>query len=277
MKWSIPAKTFLIGEYLALAGGPAIVLTTEPCFSATLVGGESDVTGGNLLSMVSPESPAGKFWQSKNISGWHLKWDDPYLGTGGFGASTAQFLAAFNAYNYLLGDAEKRLLINRNKSQVDWPVELLNAYYNIAWNGVGLCPSGYDLLAQTYSPSCVYIHKQTQQIKSYSWPFQDIEFKLIKTNYKLPTHKHLEQQLVLPDLCLFEETVLSAQQAFERVDSRQLIHAINLYHKLLMQHNWVTQETQELLIKYLKNPNVLAAKGCGALGADVILLIIKLD
>ena len=28
----IPAKTFLVGEYLALTGGPSIILTTTPCF-----------------------------------------------------------------------------------------------------------------------------------------------------------------------------------------------------------------------------------------------------
>ena len=36
MKWRIPAKTFLLGEYAAVAGESAIVLTTSPCFELSL-------------------------------------------------------------------------------------------------------------------------------------------------------------------------------------------------------------------------------------------------
>ena len=38
--WKIPAKTFLVGEYAALTGACAIVLTTKPCFSFSLQCGD---------------------------------------------------------------------------------------------------------------------------------------------------------------------------------------------------------------------------------------------
>nr|WP_256594408.1 hypothetical protein [Legionella pneumophila] len=59
MKWQIPAKTFLLGEYAAIAGEPAILLTTSPCFTLTL-------TENAKLEGIHPESPAGLWWQKIN-------------------------------------------------------------------------------------------------------------------------------------------------------------------------------------------------------------------
>lgn len=60
MKRSVPSKSFLIGEYLALIGGPAVVITHEPSFTPGY---------------------------------------DPHNGAGGFGASTAEFLLQFQNTN----------------------------------------------------------------------------------------------------------------------------------------------------------------------------------
>ncbi|WP_229776915.1 hypothetical protein, partial [Alicyclobacillus cellulosilyticus] len=122
MVWSIPAKTFLLGEYAVLANGPALILTTSPCFKISMVAESS-------LSGIHPESPAGKYWTNcKQAKG--LSFYDPYHGLGGMGASSAQFIGAYLAS---LTDSE--------------PVHvssLLETYFNYAWNGKGLCPSGYD-------------------------------------------------------------------------------------------------------------------------------------
>ena len=37
MKWSIPAKTFILGEYAAIAQRSAILVTTTPYFEVKLV------------------------------------------------------------------------------------------------------------------------------------------------------------------------------------------------------------------------------------------------
>ena len=58
MKWFIPAKTFLLGEYAALAEASAIILTTTPCFELSL----SSKKG---LSGIHPKSPAGLWWQQQ--------------------------------------------------------------------------------------------------------------------------------------------------------------------------------------------------------------------
>ena len=67
----IPAKTFLVGEYLALTGGPSIILTTTPCFELRQC--------NNLgLHGVHPESPAGRLWAQytpKDLGlNWHIRY-----------------------------------------------------------------------------------------------------------------------------------------------------------------------------------------------------------
>lgn len=61
MKWRIPTKTFLLGEYAALADLGAILLTTPPCFELTL----TETPG---LDGIHPDSPAGRWWQEAGIS-----------------------------------------------------------------------------------------------------------------------------------------------------------------------------------------------------------------
>ncbi len=94
MKWLIPAKTFLLGEYAALAGQSAVLLTTSPCFELSL----SKEAG---LHGIHPDSPAGRWWKENAQSEVGLQWHDPYQGCGGLGASSAQFLGAYLASMYL--------------------------------------------------------------------------------------------------------------------------------------------------------------------------------
>jgi mevalonate kinase len=44
---SVPGKTFLVGEYVALDGGPSIVLATRPCFEMKISPFQQDSTQGN--------------------------------------------------------------------------------------------------------------------------------------------------------------------------------------------------------------------------------------
>src|SRR3990167_4806167 len=86
LNFQIPAKTFLLGEYVALQGGPAMILTTTPCF---------EVGVGDLeIQAIHPDSPAGLCWRDSGIPG-ELFWYDPYEGIGGLGASSAAFLGAY--------------------------------------------------------------------------------------------------------------------------------------------------------------------------------------
>lgn len=252
MKYRIPAKTFFLGEYAALAGGPAMLLTTTPCFEIT-------VTQEPGLIAIHPNSPAGRLWAQQGLPGKGLHWHDPYGGIGGLGASSAQFLGAY-------------LAINSNKNGSSHQ-NLLDIYFNVIQQGPGTRPSGYDVLAQS-SSKCVYIYPLATQVRSYAWPFTDLAFILVHTGKKLATHHHLQQLAQITEITSLIALVESAHQAFQSADSTRMIEAVNAYHACLLQMNLVALHSLELINQLRSNSNVLAVKGCGAMGADVLLLLL---
>lgn len=255
MKWRIPAKTFLLGEYAAVAGASAIVLTTSPCF-------ELSFSKDGKMQGIHPDSPAGQ-WAYHRMPAQGLLWHDPYQGKGGLGASSAQFLGAYLASCHLL-----HVTPNRKA--------LLDAYYQSSWRGEGLKPSGYDVLAQSQN-RCVYINRQNKIIQSYDWCFKDISFLLLHSGQKLATHYHL-QRMTLPN-AINQLSVIaeSAKDAFEEINSEKLLDAVNAYQQQLANLNLVAPHSMQHLQAFKSQPDILAAKGCGALGADVLLLIVASD
>lgn len=249
--WSIPAKTFLLGEYAALHGGPAIVLTTTPCF-------EVGLSYKPISPAIHPDSPAGLFWASTG-SPAQLTWHDPYDGIGGLGASSAQFLGAYWAA--------------QSSSHMMNQEALLEAYWACSWQtGQGVRPSGYDVLAQA-SSGCVYMNHHAVSA-SYTWPFTDMAFILLHTGDKLPTHHHLQDICLTEAMTALSSIVLSGHEAFLRVDSQQLIKAVKAYHQTLRELNLVASRTQKQLARLARDQDVLACKGCGAMGADVLLVLV---
>lgn len=253
MKWLIPAKTFLLGEYIAMTGGPAIVLTTTPCFEVELCASKKEPA-------FHPASPAGKF-SVKNQIADRLTWHDPYRGLGGLGASSAEFLGAYWADCSL----QKKSISTQT---------MLEQYMAVAWSGEGKRPSGYDVLAQA-SHHCVLIHQAKSMCASFVWPFHDLAFILVHTGQKLATHEHLKQVVFdETESLLLEEAALLAFHAFSVGSDAPLIQAVNAYHTALHKMNLVAEHTLRQIgdISSLVHP--LAIKGCGALGADVILMLI---
>lgn len=254
MKWSIPAKTFLLGEYAALQDGPAIVLTTTPCF-------EVGLSKEQINPVIHPKSPAGLFWARAEVDA-ELTWHDPFQGIGGLGASSAQFLGAY--------------LAATPQSHFDQEA-LLNAYWACSWQDQqGVRPSGYDVLAQA-SSGCVYIHRQDKSYTSFSWPFTDLAFILLHTGDKLATHHHLQNIRLSEAMASLTSIVLSGKDAFERADSHQLLNAVSAYHQKLTGLDLVAERTQQQRANLLDDPDVLACKGCGAMGADVLLALVPSD
>ena len=252
MKWVIPAKTFLLGEYVAMGGGPAIVLTTSPCFDVSL----SKKPG---CYGIHEDSPAGVFW-SRAAHHEGLLWSDPYQGRGGMGASSAQFLGAY------LADAHRQKKMLSSKTMLD-------EYMAVAWSGEGRRPSGYDVLAQA-SHGCVFIHQEDARYASYAWDFHDLAFILVHTGQKLATHDHLKHVQLPESMASLTSLVLLARDAFQRSDSGQLIDVVNAYQAELSRMHLVAPRTQEQLDRLAQEPHVLAMKGCGAMGADVLLLLV---
>ncbi|MGQ3889944.1 hypothetical protein ACQUW5_13040 [Legionella sp. CNM-1927-20] len=252
MKWQIPAKTFLVGEYAALMEAPAIVLTTEPNFELTFK--------ENVSSLIHPNSPAGRFWCQQGQSLNQLDWVDPYHGCGGLGASSAQFIGAYLAACYL----DKKLPNGE---------DLLHTYYKYAWNGQGVKPSGYDIIAQVQH-GCVYIDSFNKTMNCFDWVFKDISFILLHTGNKLATHYHLESMELSPSFVNFKPLVEQAERAFKECNSEKLITAIDAYQRELTELNLVAPSTLDFLEQFKTNNDILAVKGCGALGMDILLLIV---
>ncbi|MBP6917449.1 MAG: hypothetical protein KBB94_00850 [Legionellaceae bacterium] len=252
--WSIPAKTFLVGEYAALKEQSAILLTTTPCF-------ELRFTSQPGLHGIHPQSPAGRWWAHCDIQEYGFSWHDPYRGLGGLGASSAQFLSVYQACAQIRGQ------------QVEQET-LLQDYWHLAATHPGIRPSGYDLLAQR-SQGCVYLNRHTDTYADYNWSFSDLGFILLHSKHKMATHEHL-QQLVLNNITgQLSDLVEYAKSAFIDHSSYHLVEAVKAYHQILTEQGWVAEHSLRCIQRLYQDTDALAIKGCGAMGSDVLLLLVK--
>ena len=239
----VPSKTFFWGEYLALVGGPAFIGLTQPCFQV------------NTEKKLHPHCIAARFWQS--MTGYACDWglEDPYHGQGGLGASTAEFLLAYQKIYGAVKSLE----------------HLRHSYWQYA---EGTKPSGYDLLAQT-SQGCTLIESAPLKLHSFSWPFKELGFILVHTGKKLPTHEHLRtltQDILWRPLAKAVERAIAG---FEAVDADHLIAATQGAFSGLVTLNLQAKHTLDWLSFYMPKLPILAAKGCGAMGSDVIFILAK--
>ncbi len=261
----IPGKTFLLGEYSVLQGGPAIVACTDPCFHLGAESIDKNTTTDKTYSSKAhspfhPESPAGKFINDhpKHFQEWHFTWTSPYP-EGGFGGSTAEFLACFR-WHY----SENHESFNL--------ATLYKTYLKYAYNGVGIPPSGADLIAQTQK-NIAYVHG-TEWPETFEWTFPNITLLLLKTPYKLPTHEHLTTLGGLPDLSALSQITQQGLEALKENNAQNFIDAINHYAKNLAELGLTAEPTLKLMERLKKHSACLAIKGCGALGADVIAVLV---
>jgi mevalonate kinase len=88
LEFLIPGKTFLVGEYLALHGGPTLVALSKPCFELKAQ------AGAGSIGTIHPESPAGQFISKHSdfFKKFDLEFVDPYQGLGGFGHADVKVL-----------------------------------------------------------------------------------------------------------------------------------------------------------------------------------------
>jgi mevalonate kinase len=252
MIWHIPAKTFLLGEYVALNQGPALILTTKPCFTLSLTNEPDTVE-------LPTNSPAARLWQGAAIKTHGLHWQDPYQAIGGLGASSAQFIATYLAICH----------VQQRQPSSD---ELLRSYYQYAFSGQGLRPSGYDVIAQSKA-GCVFIDKG--RLSQYApWPFAELSFILLHTGVKLATHEYL-QAARLPEAGLdtLANLVYGAHNAFQQAASQTFIEHINAYHSQLTKLGLVAEHSLNCIQQLQMQPEIAAIKGCGAQGADVLLVL----
>lgn len=264
LDFSVPGKTFLAGEYLALNEGPALLFLSQPLFELKATAGQGEVLG------VHQDSPAGLFIRKHReyFSKMDISFQDPYQGRGGFGASTAQFLSCYALWLYkeqAQQDMEKILDFKH----------LLEAYYEVAWSGHGLRPSGADLVGQLKG-SLTFFEKRQGLMQVKSWPFSGLEFHLIHTGNKVATHEHL-RLLKSFSAEKLETAFAQIKDSFEAAEEAVFIAGINAYRQALQELGFTCAPTLELLNELQGIPGVRAVKGCGALGADVVLVVTQKD
>ncbi|MBL7543811.1 MAG: hypothetical protein JNL11_08340 [Bdellovibrionaceae bacterium] len=262
----IPGKTFCFGEYAALVGGSALLITTEPGFEISFM-----ETAERQVNPFHPRSPAGYFFE-QNIdffSQWRLFFKDNYSGRGGFGASTAQFagLSLFKRH------IETQLPANQLLKAVFQDYQQTNLNLNPELPSIQQ-PSGYDLQAQCHGGGLILVTKHQRELCSQEmdWPFPEHGFMIVPTGFKVATHTHLEA--LKGDLL---HGLVDASKDLTRVWKNA---KYGLFHDELVKWrghltslNLVHPRTLELVRLLSEFPEVSLVKGCGALGADILFLV----
>lgn len=251
-----PSKTFLIGEYSVLNQGSAILLSTTKLFQLTIYNCE------NLLVdfAIDENDPSYKFTVNHpNIfAKKKIVFTDPYDGKGGFGSSSAMFLMLYKFYIQNIG------------VPFDYQ-NFLQEYWKYS-SKKGTRPSGADCVAQN-NMGITFFDPKNFNVETLHWKFKTLDFAIFKTKTKIKTHLHLEEiENINIDL---ESEVLSAKESLLNGDSEKLARSINDSHKILLSNNLVFEKTTYYINILLQNDEVLAAKGCGSLGADALIVLTR--
>lgn len=272
----IPGKTFLLGEYAVLQYGTALIVCTQPYFILDALPQNNKEQKEKSVSPFHPESAAGKFIHDRTdiFNQYQLTWSSPYP-QGGFGGSTAEFLACYQFY-YQQTKGHDFIPTPDNLEA------LYKTYITYAYHGIGTPPSGADLIAQTQT-KIVYVQKEGAinhfSTTSNDWPFDDLSLLLFKTPHKLATHHYLatlntDTGSILPDLSVLSDLTQKGYHALQERNQTIFIRSINDYAIELAKLNLTAESTQKLLAPLRTHPACLAMKGCGAMGADVIAAIV---
>ncbi len=244
---NIPSKTFLMGEYTVLNDGSALVLAHEPFFI---------VKNKIPKKTLHPESPAGKFLKQKSKE-QNFSFFDPHKQSGGFGSSTAEYLAA---YKSVFPDAS-----------ID---EILKTYFK-NFEEVKIKPSGADLCVQSYYKKGVLEYKKKPLDHSlYDWPFKDLDILIFKTKDKIKTHSHLDV-VYLKNLRTLGVIAKKAIDFFKVGDSLGFLNSVDLFTKEQAMQRLLHKNTIRLIYEVNQIKGVHTSRGCGAMGADVLTVFVK--
>ncbi|MDR0632500.1 MAG: hypothetical protein LBF54_04720 [Holosporaceae bacterium] len=246
--FSCGSKTFLVGEYAVLFRGSAIVLITPPEFKLIAESGKSDLIG------VEKNSPAYLFYESHDFGNLSISFHDPHSESGGFGASSAQFTLLYKLY----------LKLNRQEFDIN---AFLGEYEKTSPG------SGADCVAQYFNHS-VFFDSRINKVEKIDWPFQNLSFAIFKTTNKVATHLHL-RELPFVNTEDLQKLVLGVRKSFSGSDEKYFLENVHAFSNLLRKKNLVAEQTVEIVNNLLKIEGVKAAKGCGALSADTIIVILE--
>lgn len=258
LRLSCPSKTFLTGEYAAIDGGPALIINTHPRFELTL-----EKTGRSDYNIFHPDSPAGRWIRERAplLEDWEMKFHDPHEGRGGFGASGAQFVLSHCATTFLQ--------ISADKVREGFDLKALWNDFQVLSRGA----SGYDVLSQMVG-GVAHIEARRWIVQGLAWPFPDLQFLIVRTGRKTQTHRHLAS--LTPDQ-VRGLSAISADvcRAFEEADSDLFLTRSQEFSRVLIDRGLTVPSTLERLDELSRQLDLKLARGCGALGADTMLLVFE--
>ena len=257
---SAKSKVFLVGEYAVLFGGNAILLTIEPSFKLKF---RESMERGVLKNFIN--SPAFNFWEQHGhfFQKFDIEFEDPYNGTGGFGASSAQYVLLYKLYEMY----NCRTVISEQEALK----KCIDTYKKLPLNK-GINPSGADCAAQ-YMNRHIFFNSTQQTATPLSWSFPNLDLRVFKTSDKVNTHEHLRNLKNL-DISDMIAPIQNVRQAFDLADENLLIENVNLFFALMIEKDIAFPKTIDLVKQIRSMPFIRAAKGCGALAADVIAIIL---
>lgn len=260
IQFSVPSKTFLVGEYLALEGAPAILLATNPRFQIVV-----EKPGEGLCEGINPKSPTGHLVleHSATFRKSNFKFLDPHMGAGGFGASGAQFLGAY-LWN--------RIAVDGLKTQANFGDLIKEVWrtFKLVMSDRGEKASGYDLISQ-FSGGLKWISSHPWEIRDLHWNFSAQSLLLFRTGVKVQTHHHLEATSQIPSNDL-KQWVQKVELGLTHASVADLADGLNRYQEELSKLGLLHPQVKPLREGLVKVPGVHAVKGCGAMGADVVLV-----
>ena len=259
-KHSIPGKIFIVGEYAVLSGLPAVVAAVGPRF-ATLSGRQSQ--GESEITDFAQASPVGRLLKSGSYKNT-FHFEDPWQGSGGFGASTAQF----------------SLVLKHLIPGSDWKMAWTLYRKLISENSEGkIIPSGADLVAQwqggvqLFSPGKTDGNETTRDVyKNLDWSrllvFSATQIK----DRKVATHTHLDT-LAMTSFSDLGNPLMAAVNAIDQGDVAKLGQCLTNYAEALAAINLESPDAHADRLALTALPGVLGVKGAGALQSDAMIVL----
>ena len=212
---------------------------------------------------MAENSPAGQ-WMKKNSNDFHgtqLDWFDSYEKKGGLGFSSAQFNILY-AYSFILREGS----IDQIKPQEIW-----RSYRNLQFEG--FLPSGADVITQWVGGVSVF-EQDPLSVETLTSSLPDLHCLVLRTGVYFETHKYLKN-FELSDVSNLKNISQQGVQAIKQRDETAFIEAVNDYRKALQAKNFITQQSQEILNKLINIKAIKACKGCGAMGAETLIVFYK--
>ena len=267
MKYLIPGKTFLLGEYSALVGGSVLGLATGPGFLVDYRNTEALVS--DEISF-SPQSPAGllsKPTSSNGLAGqiatefakFKLTLTDLFRNCGGFGKSTAEYLAVLIPW------------LQKNEASF----ESIREQYQLISRQSGAEASGLDLAIQFWGKVTLF-DSHENKYSSLDWKMKGYDFILVSTGTKLKTHEHI-QTIDLKKISHFPSVSNPLVELYQTHPGSEFIRGIKEWSAFLKASHFMSDSAFELKELIESDPNVLCAKPCGAMGADVIAVLCETE